>query len=351
MVYGYAEKVSKKIFWVRFRTARAQPWLSPLHLNCARFGPGLMSFSILSTRQQISSVWDLGGLTWRELIRRVWGGTRQNDLINRAYELAYNFLLALFPLLLFLIALLGVFASQGHGLRIDLFSYLQHLLPPTAYHLVAATMKEVAENDKGGKLTFGLVFALYSGSAGMTQLISTLNNAYEVPEERSWIKVHLISLGLTVAMSLLVVIALLLILIGGRLLRWMAETAGVNSFFPVLNGILQWTLALGFVVLAFAIIYYFAPDVRERHWYWITPGSVTGVLLWAVASAGLRGYLHFFNTYTRTYGSLGALIILMLWFYVTGLAVLIGGQINSTIEHAAAEHGHPEAKPVGQKAA
>jgi membrane protein len=91
--------------------------------------------------------------------------------------------------------------------------------------------------------------------------------------------------------------------------------------------------------------------VKERHWYWITPGSVIGVVLWALASAGLRAYLHFFNTYNRTYGSLGAVMILMLWFYVTGLAFLMGGQLNSTIEHAAAEHGHPEAKAPGQKAA
>lgn len=104
-------------------------------------------------------------------------------------------------------------------------------------------------------------------------------------------------------------------------------------------------------MLAFAVIYYFAPDVEEQHWYWITPGSVVGVVLWMVASAALRAYLHFFNTYSKTYGSLGAVMILMLWFYITGLAFLVGGQINSTIEHAAAEHGHPEAKAVGRKAA
>jgi membrane protein len=114
---------------------------------------------------------------------------------------------------------------------------------------------------------------------------------------------------------------------------------------------LQWVFALGFVVLAFALIYYFAPDVKEQHWYWITPGSIVGVLLWAAASAALRAYVHFFDNYTVTYGSLGAVIILMLWFYVTGLAFLIGGQVNSTIEHAAAEHGHPEAKAAGEKIA
>jgi membrane protein len=314
-------------------------------------GTKKMSESMLSAGEQIRSIWDLGGLSWRALGRRAWGGLNQNDLLNRAYELAYNFLLAVFPLLLFLVALLGAFASEGGRLRDSLFFYFQQVLPPSAYSLLVSTLREVTKNSAGSKLTFGLLFALYAGSGGMTQLMATLNAAYEVHEGRSWITVRLISIGLTIAMSFLIIMALLLVLGGGSALQYLGGTLGLSSLLLVLGKILQWTMALTFVVIAFAIIYYFAPDVKERHWYWITPGSVTGVALWAVASAGLRAYLHFFNTYSKTYGSLGAVIILMLWFYVTGLAFLIGGQINSTIEHAAAEHGHPEAKAPGQKAA
>jgi membrane protein len=310
-----------------------------------------MTESKLSTDEQLSSIWDLGGLEWRELGRRVWGGINQNDLFNRAYELAYNFLLALFPLLLFFFALLGLFASKGSSLRDNLFFYFQTALPPSAYTLVVGTLDEITKNAGGGKLTFGLLFALYSGSGGMTQLMSTLNAAYEVREARSWLRVHLISIGLTIAMSSLLIIALLFVFGGGKLFAWMGHAVGLHSAFTIMGAVLQWSFALASVVLAFAMIYYFAPDVEQQHWYWITPGSVVGVLLWAAASAVLRGYLHFFNSYSQTYGSLGAVIILMLWFYITGLAFLIGGQINSTIEHAAAEHGHPEAKAVGEKAA
>ena len=310
-----------------------------------------MSESVLSTEQQIASLWGLGGLSWRELLRRVWGGISQNDLINRGYELAYNFLLAVFPLLLCLVAVLGLFASEGSKLQDHLFFYFQQALPPAAYHLVVRTLNEITANSGGGKVTLGLLLALLSGSGGMTQLMSTLNAAYEVREARSWIKVHATSLGLTVAMSLLIIAALLLILAGGWLIGLMAKELGLGTGFLVLGRVLQWAVALAFVVLAFAVIYYYAPDVKEQHWYWITPGSVVGVLVWAFASAVLRAYLHFFNTYSKTYGSLGAVMILMLWFYITGLAFLLGGQINSTIEHAAAEKGHPEAKPVGRKAA
>ncbi len=212
-------------------------------------------------------------------------------------------------------------------------------------------MNEVTQNSSGGKLTFGIIFALYAASGGVTQLMSTLNAAYEVQEARSWLKVHLISLALTIAMSLFLITALVLVLAGGSVVEFVGQIVGLSTASLIVGKVLQWILAVGFVVLAFAVIYYFAPDVKERHWYWITPGSVVGVLLWAAASAGLRVYLHFFDSYSRTYGSLGAVMILMLWFYITGLAFLIGGQINSTIEHAAAEHGHPEAKAPGQKAA
>lgn len=170
-----------------------------------------MNESVLTTGQQLESLWALGGLSWTELLKRVWGGINRNDLINRAYELAYNFLLAVFPMLLFLLGLLGMLASEGSEIRTDLFHYFQLVLPPAAYDLLTHTLREVTPNSSGGKLTFGLLFALYSGSGGMTQLMSTLNSAYEVKESRSWLRVHLISLALTLAMSILVILAMFLL--------------------------------------------------------------------------------------------------------------------------------------------
>lgn len=309
----------------------------------------LVTESVLSTDQQLKSIWALGGLTWRELAHRVWGGINRNDLINRAYELAYNFLLAVFPMLLFMLGLLGMLAAEGSQLRANLFYYFQLVLPPIAYKTLVQTLYEVTPVSAGGKLTFGLLFALYSGSAGMTQLMSTLNAAYEVREERSWIKVHLISLTLTLAMAVLLIAALFLVLAGSQMVASAGKAAGYSAAAWILGKVLQWGFALAFVVFAFAVIYYFAPNVHEQHWYWITPGSVVGVLMWATASVAMRIYLHFFDTYSKTYGSLGAVIVLMLWFYLTGLSFLIGSQINATIEHAAAEHGHVEAKAPGEK--
>ena len=103
------------------------------------------------------------------------------------------------------------------------------------------------------------------------------------------------------------------------------------------------------MLLAFALIYYFAPDLRDQHWKWLTPGSAVGVALWLLVSFAFKAYLHFFDSYSKTYGSLGAVIVLMLWLYLTGLAVLIGGEVNSEIEDADAKRGAREAKTRGAK--
>ncbi|PYQ40883.1 MAG: hypothetical protein DMG99_12665 [Acidobacteria bacterium] len=250
-----------------------------------------MAESELTADQQIESIWALGGLTWRELMRRVWGGINRNDLINRAYELAYNFLMAVFPMLLFMLGLLGMLASEGSKIRSDLFYYFQLVLPPMAYKLLVQTLSEVTPASTGGKLTFGLLFALYSGSAGMTQLMSTLNAAYEVREERSWLKIHLVSLTLTLAMAVLLIAALFLVLAGGQVIASAGQTVGFNGAAWIVMKIVQWAVALAFVVFAFASIYYFAPNVHEQHWYWLTPGSVVGVGMWAIASASTCVFL------------------------------------------------------------
>ncbi|HZQ23491.1 MAG TPA: YihY/virulence factor BrkB family protein [Terriglobales bacterium] len=308
-----------------------------------------MTKSMLNTDQQIASIWQLGGLSKRDLAKRVWQQINEDNVLGRASELAYNFLLSIFPLLLFLLALFGLFASRGTELKSNLFFHLSQVLPPAAYQLVTKTITEVANNTGSGKLTFGLLFALWSASGGMTTMISVLDEAYGVRESRSWIKVHLVAIGLTIAISVLVLAALAIVLLGGWLAPFLGAKFGMGPVFVVGWKILQYVAALCFIILSFALIYYFAPDVREQHWYWITPGSVVGVGLWILASFAMRMYLHFFNSYSRTYGSLGAVIILLLWFYVTGLAFLIGGETNSEIEHAAAEHGHPEAKAEGEK--
>ena len=150
--------------------------------------------------------------------------------------------------------------------------------------------------------------------------------------------------------NILFIAALLLMLWGGRFADFVAAHYELGGFFPIAWKTLQWPLVFAFMVTSFALIYYYAPDVRDQNWKWLTPGSAIGVVLWLVVSAGFKVYLHYFDSYPKTYGSLGAVIVLMLWLYFTGAAVLIGGEINSEIENAAAQQGEPEAKEKGEKA-
>ena len=137
-----------------------------------------------------------------------------------------------------------------------------------------------------------------------------------------------------VGLTVLIVAALLIVLYGGKIGDALAGSLGYNALFDVSWRILQWPIMLVFVFLTFELTYYFAPNLPYRQWRWLTPGGTVAVALWLLVSFGLRFYLHFFNSYSRTYGSLGALIVLMLWFYLTGMAVLLGGEINSEIEGA-----------------
>jgi len=141
------------------------------------------------------------------------------------------------------------------------------------------------------------------------------------------------------------------VLSGGYLANIAGAHFGLRTYAIIGWKVAQWVVAAAFITFSFSLIYYFGPDVKEQHWYWITPGSVLGVLLWIAVSFGFRLYLHFFNSYSRTYGSLGAVMILLMWLYVTGFSFLVGGEINAQIEHAAARRGHPEAKAPGEKKA
>jgi membrane protein len=300
-------------------------------------------------REALESVWRLGGLTWRRLGARVWAEVYEGDLFTRAAALSYYFLLALFPLLLFLTAALGYFADSGTELRKSLLYYLASVAPRTASALVRSTVAEITENADGSKLSFGLLAALWFASYGMGAVGDTLNAAYGVRESRAWWRVRLISLGLTVALAVLIVSALALMFYGGEIGESLAMRLNLGDAFTAAWSVLQWPIVLAFVLFSFALIYYFAPDLKHQKWYWITPGSLAGVVLWLLVSFAFRVYLRYFDHYSVTYGSLGAVIVLLLWFYLTGAAILVGGKVNAEIEHTAARHGAPDAKLPGEK--
>ncbi|MBC8030553.1 MAG: YihY/virulence factor BrkB family protein [Pyrinomonadaceae bacterium] len=274
-------------------------------------------------------------MNWKGFPGRLWTRVNDHDIFGGAAQLSYYFLLALFPLLLVLMTLLGYFAEAGSELRLKLLSYLSSVMPGSAITLVHTTLDEISDAKSGGKLSLGILAALWAASNGMGAISATLNAAYGVRETRSWWKVRVISIALTIAVSIMIVMALALVMYGGYIGDRVAARFDFSNGFTLAWKLLQWPIALFFLMLTFNLIYYFAPDNAKRMRKWWTAGTVTAIVLWLLVSMGFRLYLHFFNSYSVTYGSLGALIVLMLWFYFTGLAILIGGEINSELEQGA----------------
>ena len=291
----------------------------------------------------------LSGLSWIKLANGIWFAVSNDDVFGQAAQLSYYFLLALFPALLFIISLFGYLSGENSELRTGLLQYLTAVLPGDVSQLVTRTIDDVTQRSGGGKLSFGILATLWAASSGMGAIFKSLNIAYQVKETRPWWKVRLVAIGLTLVLVCLIVSALVLVLSGHNIADSVAVKLGLGNVFALTWKVVQWPIVFVFVLLAFAIIYYFAPDVYEPTWKWITPGAMVGIVLWLLVSFGFRTYLHYFNSYSATYGSLGAVIILMLWFYFTGAAILLGGVINAEIEHAMATKGGPDAKDKGEK--
>jgi membrane protein len=261
----------------------------------------------------------------KRLVKRI----NEDRIFGRAAQLSYYVLHALFPLLLFLINILGYLAQQGTVFRDKLLVYVAALMPASAFLLVHNTLDEVSAASGKGKLSFGILAALWAASNGMGAISDTLNIAYKVKERRPWWKTRLICVGLTVALAILILAALAIVLYGGTIGEAVSARYGFSNLFTIVWKIVQWPIALLFVLTTFNLIYNFAPNIPAHARRLITPGAFAGVGLWLLVSFGFRLYLGFFDSYSVTYGSLGAVIILMLWFYLSGVAILIGGEVNS----------------------
>jgi membrane protein len=298
-------------------------------------------------RPQVSP-WTLGGLGVRELARRVWEEIQKDELTDRAAALSYYFVFALFPTLLFLTALVGLVPEQD--LMARLLAPAKEFLPADAASLLERTLAEIQRGAGGGILSIGAVVALWGASRGMVSMITTLNVVYGVTNPRPWWRRQLVALALTAAFSALALGALLSLVLGERVGQAAATWAGLGGTFTTVWGLVQFPLGLLLTVTGIDLVYHFAPAVRLR-WYWLTPGSAFAGLAWIGASLGFRVYVSYFANYNATYGSIGGVILLLLWLYLSSVALLIGGEINSVIARAAAERGEEIAAPLDDPAA
>lgn len=279
-----------------------------------------------------------------ELLKRTYKEMGEDHLAAFAGNLTYKALFALFPFFVFLLSLLGLFGSD------DLLPYLldqaSAVLPPDAVSFLSDQLLGIARSNAETTFTVGAVIsvllALWGVSGAFRSVMEALNVVYEVEEGRPAWKVYLISIFLSLAVAALLVSALVLVVVGPRIGEAVAGAVGLGSVFSTAWAILQWPVLLCVVLFAFALIYYFAPNVEQR-FRWVSPGSIIAVVLWLLFSLAFSLYANG-SDLGATYGSLASVIVLMLYIYYSSLIVLVGGEMNQVIE----EH-IPEGKNEGEK--
>ena len=257
-----------------------------------------------------------------------------NAVSDRAANLSYYFVFALFPFLFTLVTLAAYLPVKG---AVDeLMARLDPLMPDAAMQIIRGQLTALATRQRPHLLTFGLVLAIWSASRGVDALRTALNLSYDVKESRPWWKVQAIAIAVTIATSALMLIAIAGLALGSGVGVWLAAKLHIDQFWALLWGWLRWPLTAAGVMLVLALLYYFLPDVKQE-WRYITPGSMLGTVLWLLLTWGFSVYAENFGSYDKTYGAIGGVIVLMTWFYISGFVFVLGGEVNAVIEHASAE--------------
>jgi membrane protein len=272
-------------------------------------------------------------------MRRVWQAMLADRLFGHAAELGFYFLFALFPTLLCGASILGLVARSAHQISDKLLEYLSLVLPTSALAAVVDTFNQAESAATSSKLTFGSIAAIWSASVGVSAIQDTLNAVFQLEDRRSYFVARIYAIFLTVLLILLVGSGLGC-MFAGDFAAALAEhslherLASVSAGFAI--RCVAWILSACLLALSFAVLYFWAPDWKVRRWRWLSPGTILCLAGWLLASFGLRVYLHFFRNFTLAYGSLGAVIILLTWFYCSGLMLLVGAETDAVLDEAAA---------------
>jgi membrane protein len=276
---------------------------------------------------------------------------QRDDALGLAAQLAYYLILALFPFILVLVSLMGTFGSPE--LASEVLGYFRQVVPQQAYEIIETFTANIISGraEAPGLLSFGILFTIWAASGAFAALINALNRAYDVEETRPFWKVRGIAILMTLGLSVLILVGVLLLVLGPQIGTTIADIFGLDRLFLLVWDVVRWPVALFFMVLTVALLYYFAPDV-EQPFRWITPGGLIGVALWVLASVAFNFYVSNFGDYNKTYGSLGAVIILLLYLYISSLTILFGATLNATLVRMKEEISGEQildAKPANEK--
>jgi len=285
---------------------------------------------------------------WWAILKRVYAELQKDRVNFVAAGIAFYMMLAMVPALGALMSIYGLVADPGDVER--QLAEAEEVVPAAVIELVGVELKRLASNDAaaGWALVVGLVLSLWGGSKAMDALITSMNVAYNELDGRNFVKRKLLGLGLTLGGVFFVVFVMTMLVVTPTVLAyvdlgWVTEVLITGA---------RWVLMFGGVMVWLSVIYRFAPNRRNAKWRWVTWGSFLATLIWLVASAGLTWYASSFGNYSATYGSLGAIVLLLLWFYVTGYSVMLGAELNSEMELQTAEDSTVGGdRPMGERGA
>ena len=266
-----------------------------------------------------------------------------DDLLGWSAQLSYYFFLALFPALICFVALASFFPIEH--LTDVVLGILMRIAPPDVQMLVQRQLMVIAESRNAGLLTFGIIGTVWSASAGMNAVIRTLNFAYHVPETRPWWRVRLRAMALTLVVPAFALASLTIVLVGPALGERLADTLHVSALFLFAWRIMHWPLVFVLAASGLAFVYNVGPDASQR-WQCLIPGSLFATGVWMGATMGLRWYVASLAQYQQTYGTIGTALVILLWFYVSGLAMLVGAELNSVINERSPESAVPRPQSV-----
>ncbi|MEN3294172.1 MAG: rane protein [Burkholderiales bacterium] len=285
-------------------------------------------------------IWGLRGIGPFTVLRRAIKEFFEDDMTTYAAALAYQVLFSIFPFIIFLVALLGFLhlSSFFEWLR----QQLEIIVPQQAMDQLNQVIDQL-QQPRGGLLSFGMVIALWTASSAVRATMHALNTAYDVKEGRPAWKLYPLSIVYTIGIAAMLILAAALLVVGPGAIEWLTQMVGLERYFVILWAWLRWPVALLLLTLAVAVIYYVGPDV-EQEFRFITPGAVLSVLVWVAGTIAFDYYVRSFANYNATYGSVGAIIVLLTYFYISAAVLLFGAEINAVIEHTS-----PEGKEPGEK--
>jgi membrane protein len=290
----------------------------------------------------IAGLPELGIWGFAKKLYRRWS---DNAITDRAAQLTYYFVFALFPCLSFLVTLTAYLPLQGA--MQDLLARLDQLMPDQAMAIVQDQLQKLLTVQRPKLLTVSLALAIWSASRGVDAIRTSLNLAYDVKESRPFWRTQSMAIGITVIGAVVVLLSIALIALGGKGGEWLADRLGIEQVYAMIWAFLRWPITMFLIMFVAATLYYFLPDVKQE-WRFITPGSVVGTLLWLLATWGFTQYAEHFGKYDVTYGSIGGIIVLLTWLYLTGLIFVLGGESNAILEHAAHEGKAAGARVAGE---